>query len=80
MKTRERNTISKAVYWYIPCEDLGIIGSAAYSTATCTGTEQLISAAKIFALGAGGDVGSLIAQSKADPQKRDTLTITILEN
>jgi len=72
-------TASNAVYWYIPCEDLAYIGSVAYSTSTCSGTEQLISANKIYGLGIGGDTGRLIALSKADPQKRDTLTITILE-
>lgn len=74
--TTSPNTASKNVLWYVPCEDLSILGTQVYAGIQCTG-DQLMTTNLVVALGEPGDVASLIAESLADPEMRDTLTIYI---
>lgn len=74
--TTNPNTASKNVLWYVPCEDLAILGTQVYAGTQCTG-DQLMTTNLVVALGEPGDIASLIAESLADPRMRDTLTIYI---
>lgn len=79
----EPSDVSSNAYWYTPCEDLNYIQSS-YTEGLCSsnGTEQLLSATNIAITendAYTGEIIRLIAQSKADPRARDTLTVYITE-
>lgn len=74
--TTAPNTASKNVLWYVPCEDLHNLSSTTYAGISCTG-DQLMTTNLVVALGEPGEKASLIAESLADPNKRDTLTVYI---
>lgn len=76
--------VSNLTYWYLPCEDLPFIRSAAYTKDNCLryGSEQLWGATNIAISDNAenaGEIIRLIAESKADPTARDTLLIYIGE-
>lgn len=70
------NTASKNVLWYVPCGDLHNLSTPTYAGITCNG-DQLMTTNLVIALGEPGETASLIAESLADPRKRDTLTVYI---
>ncbi|MBP5247218.1 MAG: hypothetical protein J6Z31_05100 [Fibrobacter sp.] len=79
----EPSDVSSNAFWYTPCEDLNFIRSS-YTEGLCSsnGTEQLLSATNIAITNDAahaGEIIRLIAQSKADPRARDTLTVYINE-
>jgi len=59
-----------------PCGDLNNLGTPSYAGISCTG-DQLMTTNLVIALGEPGETASLIAESLADPRKRDTLTVYI---
>lgn len=70
---------SSNVKWFVPCEDLTILGSASYLSQidNCKG-EQEISSYYLIAQDDASDLEArLIAQSMADPLMRDTLTVIV---
>ena len=70
---------SSNVKWFVPCEDLTVLGNASYLSQieNCKG-EQEISSFYLIAQPAATDKDArLIAQSMADPLMRDTLTINV---
>jgi len=81
-KSAPTETPKGAVDWYIPCQDLVVLGNAVYEG--CTGELKVEATensdgAKILIIneGSSGDWANLIAESLIDPQKRDTLTIVV---
>ncbi|HOG68413.1 MAG TPA: hypothetical protein PK366_03460 [Fibrobacteraceae bacterium] len=74
--TTSPNTASKNILWYVPCGDLNNLGTPSYAGISCTG-DQLMTTNLVIALGEPGETASLIAESLADPRKRDTLTVYI---
>ncbi len=74
------NIIGSDVSWYIPCESLDYINNSSriYKSSSCN-TEQEISSDYLIAFESGiSKTAELIAQSVADPAKRDTLKISII--
>lgn len=75
--------VNAAAQWYVPCEDLGLLRTA-YSQSQCeaNGKDQLIGASNV-AISTdstkAGELLRLIAQSKADPAIRDTLSVFLSE-
>lgn len=68
---------SSNVKWFVPCEDLDVIGSAAYQIENCKG-EQAISSFYLIAQDEATERDArLIAQSMADPLMRDTLIVNV---
>ena len=79
----EPSDVSNLARWYMPCEDLAYIQSA-YSMESCKskGSDQLLSANNVVITEndeAIGETFHLIAESKADPRARDTITVYINE-
>lgn len=79
----EPSDIGADAQWYVPCENLTLLQTA-YSVSQCqaNGTEQLIGASNVVIStdeSKAGETFSLIAQSKADPRIRATLTVVISE-
>jgi hypothetical protein len=73
--------IGSDIDWFVPCESLNYLNNSSnYKSETCNG-EQEISSDYLIVLENGIDkTAQLIAQSVADPAKRDTLNITIIED
>lgn len=73
--------IGSDIDWFVPCESLNYLNNSSnYKSETCNG-EQEISSDYLIVLENGIDkTAELIAQSVADPAKRDTLNITIIED
>lgn len=73
---------STRMKWFVPCEDLTVLGNAAYITniANCK-EEQEISSHYLIVQeeSEGDDRARLIAQSLADPLMRDTLLLRVNE-
>lgn len=71
---------STKMKWFVPCEDIPILGNAAYITSidNCK-IEQEISASYLIVQNdvSGDDHARLIAESLADPLMRDTLSIRV---
>lgn len=70
---------SSNVKWFVPCEDLTIIGTASYLSQieNCKGEQEISSFYLIAQDDATDKDARLIAQSMADPLMRDTLTINV---
>ena len=81
-KSAPAETPAGAVDWYIPCQDLVILGNVVYESCDkelkVDDTENS-DGAKILIIneGSSGDWANLIAESLIDPQKRDTLRIQV---
>ena len=81
-KSAPAETKDGAVDWYIPCQDLVILGNVVYESCE---NEMKVQAtensdgAKILIIneGSSGDWANLIAESLIDPTKRDTLRIEV---
>jgi len=71
--------IGSDIAWFVPCETLNYLNNSSnYKESNCE-DEQEISSNYLIALEAGiGETAELIAQSVADPAKRDTLKISII--
>lgn len=79
-KNSNWDIIGEDVSWFIPCQSLNYINNSSniYSATNCD-EEKDISSDYLIAQEAGvGEIAELIAQSKADPTKRDTLKISII--
>ena len=70
--------IGSDIEWFVPCASLAYLNNSSnYSGTSCK--EQKISSDYLIALKAGvNNTAELIAQSMADPAKRDTLQISII--
>ena len=72
-------TIGSDISWFIPCESIAYLNNSSNYKAENCDTEQEISSDYLIALEDGiGETAKLIAQSVADPAKRDTLQISII--
>lgn len=72
--------VGQDVRWYVPCSDLSLINNG-YKKSTCEASgssEQRISASYLYVQDDVGETAHLIAESVADPTKRDTLSIEII--
>lgn len=82
MEVNKNSTWKEAgseIEWYVPCASLDFINSN-YKKESCeisSSKEQMISSNYLLVQDAVNEIASLIAQSKADPLKRDTLKILI---
>ncbi len=78
-KGSEWKVIGSDIYWFVPCESLVFLNNSSnYKTENCE-SEQEISSNYLVTQEAGiGETAILIAQSVADPAKRDTLRISII--
>lgn len=79
----EPSDVSNYARWFMPCNDLDFIQSA-YSSEQCKsrGSEQLLSTNQVILTSNSDVIGEtfrLIAESKADPRARDTITVYIGE-
>lgn len=73
---------STRMKWFVPCEDLTVLGNAAYITniANCEDEQEISSYYLIVQEESeGDDRARLIAQSLADPLMRDTLLLRVNE-
>lgn len=70
---------STNVRWFIPCEDIPYIGTKAYISqmSDCEQEQEIFSAYLVVQDSAFGKQPSIIAQSIADPEARDTLSLSI---
>ena len=70
---------SSNVKWFVPCEDLTVLGNASYLSQieNCKGEQEISSFYLIAQSDATDKDARLIAQSMADPLMRDTLTINV---
>ncbi|MCF0216539.1 MAG: hypothetical protein HUK21_08710 [Fibrobacteraceae bacterium] len=72
---------SVSMKWFVPCEDLPVLGNASYITkyesGNCNGEQEISDDFLIVQKEASGETAHLIAESKADPLMRDTLTILV---
>ena len=73
--------IGSDIEWFVTCESLNYLNnSSRYEEENCK-NEQKISSNYLIALESGiGKTAELIAQSVADPAKRDTLKVSIIAN
>ena len=71
--------IGSDIAWFVPCKTLDYLNNSSnYKSGTCD-EEQEISSNYLIALEGGiGEKAELIAQSVADPAKRDTLKVSII--
>ena len=71
--------IGSDITWFVPCESLAFMNNSSnYKVESCD-SEQEISSDYLVTQDAGiGETATLIAQSVADPAKRDTLKISII--
>ena len=71
--------IGSDISWFVPCASLVFLNNSSnYKTESCD-SEQEISSNYLIAQEAGiGSTAELIAQSIADPSKRDTLKVSII--
>ena len=81
-KSAPTETPKGAVDWYIPCQDLVILGNVVYESCekeVKVETTENSDGAKVLIIneGSSGDWANLIAESLLDPQKRDTLRIEV---
>ena len=67
------------VKWFVPCEDIEIIGTVSYISQqeNCKGEQEISSFYLIAQSNAADRDARLIAQSMADPLMRDTLTVNV---
>ena len=71
--------IGSDISWFVPCESLAFLNNSSNYKAENCEVEQDISSDYLIAQEAGiGETAILIAQSVADPAKRDTLKISII--
>lgn len=75
--------IGSDIDWFVPCTSLDFINNSSnYKSSVCedNGSEQEISSDYLIAkkISENGETVELIAQSVADPAKRDTLQISII--
>lgn len=79
-QTNPKNA-STNVTWFVPCEDIPYIGTPAYISqiASCEEEQEIYSTYLVVQDSAEGKNPHIIAQSLADPQARDTLTLTVIK-
>lgn len=72
---------STNVRWFLPCEDVPYIGTAAYIATVdkCKDEQEIYSSYLVVQDSAFGKTPHIIAQSLADPTARDTLNLSISE-
>lgn len=71
--------VGSDIDWFVPCASLDFINNSSNYKSTSCDEEQEISSDYLIALENGiGKTAELIAQSVADPAKRDTLKISII--
>ena len=71
--------IGSDISWFVPCESLAFLNNSSNYKAENCEVEQDISSDYLIAQEAGiGETAILIAQSVADPAKRDSLKISII--
>lgn len=66
---------SDGIFWYIPCSDLNVI--AYNSSVSCGTSEKEYPIGTSYIVGLKDGTATLIAESRADPLKRDTLRVTV---
>jgi hypothetical protein len=73
--------IGSDIEWFVTCESLNYLNNSSHYDVTSCNGEQKISSNYLIALESGiGKTAELIAQSVADPAKRDTLKVSIIAN
>lgn len=70
---------STNVRWFVPCEDIPYVGTPAYISqiAQCEQEQEIFSAYLVVQDSAFGKQPHIIAESLADPEARDTLSLSI---